>query len=196
MEVIAKAAHEVAAAAHGERGAIIQRAAATLGLKEQRTHTLVAQAARQLGLAKPRKRRADAGKSAISNAALELIAGTMLHDRRAGKEMISLQETLDMLHAAGELTTPLSASHVSKLLRQRGLDGRSLAQPTPHVRMRTEHINAVWQIDASVCVLYRAPSGELQLIDVDGVHYKNKPANLVQVSWSSDFGQKDRVLGY
>ena len=47
--------------------------------------------------------------------------------------------------------------------------------------MRTEHINAVWQIDASVCVLYRAPSGELQLIDVDGVHYKNKPANLVQV---------------
>ncbi len=181
MEVIAKAAHEVAAAAHGERGAIIQRAAATLGLKKQRTHTLVAQAARQLGLAKPRKRRADAGKSAISNAALELIAGTMLHDRRAGKEMISLQETIDMLHAAGELTIPLSASHVSKLLRQRGLDGRSLAQPTPHVRMRTEHINAVWQLDASVCVLYRAPSGELQLIDVDGVHYKNKPANLVQV---------------
>lgn len=181
MEIITKAAHEVDAAAYGERGAIVKRAAAVLGLSAQRTHTLVTQAARQLGLVKQRKRRADAGKSAISNDALELIAGTMLHDRRAGKEMIPLQETIDMLHAAGKLTTCLSASHVARLLRQRGLDGRSLARPTPHVRMRTEHINAVWQVDASVCVLYRAPNGELQLIDVDGVHYKNKPANLVQV---------------
>lgn len=181
MEVITNAAHEAAAAAHGARGAIVQRAAALLGLSAQRTHTLVAQASHQLGLTKPRKRRVDAGASAITNDELETIAGTILLDRRAGKWMISLQETIDMLHAAGKVATRLSANHVARLLRQRGLDGRSLAQPTPHVRMRTEHINAVWQVDASVCVLYRAPSGELQLLDVDGVHYKNKPANLVQV---------------
>lgn len=181
MEVIAKAAHEVAVAAHGECGAIVQRSATVLGLSVQRTHTLVTQAARQLGLGKQRKRRSDAGESAISTTELELIAGTMLHDRRAGKEMISLSETIDLLHAAGKLAARLSASHVAHLLRQRGLDGRSLAQPKPHVSMRTEHMNAVWQVDASVCVLYRAPNGELQLIDVDGVHYKNKPANLVQV---------------
>ena len=47
---------------------------------------------------------------------------------------------------------------------QRGLDGRSLAAPKPHVSMRTEHVNAVWQIDASVCVLYKTPKGELLLL--------------------------------
>ena len=181
MEVITNAAREASASPFGERGAVIQRAANVLGLSVQRTHTLVSKAARQLGLAPQRKRRADAGESAITNDELEAIAGTILHDRRAGKWMIPLQETIDMLHAAGRITTRLSASHIARLLRQRGLDGRSLAAPTPHVRMRTEHINAVWQIDASVCVLYRAPSGELLLLDVDGVHYKNKPDNLVQV---------------
>lgn len=95
--------------------------------------------------------------------------------------MIPLEDTIDMLYEGGKIATRLSASHVGRLLRQRGLDGRSLAAPTPHVRMRTEHINAVWQIDASVCVLYKTPKGELLLLEEDGVHYKNKPGNLVRV---------------
>lgn len=181
MEVILNAAREAAAAPHGERGQIVERAAEVLNLSVQRTHTLVSQAARQLGLKAPRKRRADAGESAITDAELELIAGTILHDRRAGKWMIPLEDTIDMLHAAGKIATRLSASHVARLLRERGLDGRSLAAPKPHVSMRTEHINAVWQIDASVCVLYKTPKGELLLLEEDGVHYKNKPANLVRV---------------
>lgn len=181
MEVILNAAREAAAAPHGERGQIVERAAEVLNLSVQRTHTLVSQAARQLGLKAPRKRRADAGESAITNDELELIAGTILHDRRAGKWMIPLEDTIDMLHAAGKIATRLSASHVGRLLRDRGLDGRFLAAPKPHVSMRTEHINAVWQADASVCVLYKTPKGELLLLEEDGVHYKNKPANLVRV---------------
>ena len=181
MEVIMNAARDAAAAPFGERGQIVQRAAEVLNLSVQRTHTLVSKASQQLGLKAPRKRRADAGESAITEAELELIAGTILHDRRAGKWMIPLEETIDMLHAAGKIATRLSASHVARLLRQRGLDGRSLAAPRPHVRMRTEHVNAVWQIDASVCVLYKTPKGELLLLEEDGVHYKNKPANLVRV---------------
>ena len=181
MEVIMNAAHEVAAASHGTRGPIVQRTANLLDLSVQRTYTLLSQTAAQLGLKAPRKRREDAGESAISDAELELIAGTILHDRRAGKWMIPLVDTIASLHESGKIATRLSANHVGRLLRDRGLDRRSLSAPTPHVRMRTEHINAVWQIDASVCVLYKTPKGELLLLEEDGVHYKNKPENLKRV---------------
>ena len=160
MEIIMKAAQDCAEAGHGECGSVVARAAEALSLSVGRTTTLITQAQKRLGLAKPRKRRADAGQSAITDAELEAIAGAILHDRRAGKWMIPLEETIDMLYEGGKIATRLSSSHVARLLRQRGLDGRSLAAPTPHVRMRTEHINAVWEIDASVCVLYKTPKGE------------------------------------
>ncbi|MGQ0711633.1 MAG: hypothetical protein ACT4NV_18015 [Rhodoferax sp.] len=181
METLITAAHECAAAVHGERGAIIARAARVLNLSPQRTHALVAKAARSLGLAQPRKKRADAGESAISAADLDTIAGVRLKDLRNGKRMITLDDTIDMLFADGKISARLSTSHVGKLLRQRGLDLDSLTAPAPHVRMATSHINAVVQVDASICVLYRAPSGELRLIEEGGVHYKNKPQNLVPV---------------
>ncbi|MBI3101996.1 MAG: DDE-type integrase/transposase/recombinase [Burkholderiales bacterium] len=181
METLITAAHECAAAGHGERGAIIARAARVLNLSPQRTHALVAKTARSLGLAAPRKKRADAGESAISAADLDAIAGVRLKDLRNGKRMITLDDTIDMLYADGKISARLSTSHVGKLLRQRGLDLDSLTAPAPHVCMRTEHINAVVQVDASICVLYHAPNGELRIIEEGGVHYKNKPQNLVPV---------------
>ena len=119
MELITNAARAAAAAPHGQRGEIVQRAAEALNLSVQRTHALVSKAARQLGLQTPRKRRADAGASTITDCELEQIAGAILHDRRAGKWMIPLEDTIDMLHAAGRIETRLSASHVGRLLRQR-----------------------------------------------------------------------------
>ena len=181
MQIIMNAAHELAATPHGARGPVVARVAEGLGRSVGRTTALISAAQKRLGLAQPRKRRADAGESALSAAELEDIAGAMLHDRRAGKWMIPVGETIDMLHEGGKIATRLSPGHVSRLLRQRGLDGRSLAAPTPHVRMRTEHVNAVWQIDASVCVLFKTPKGELLLLEEDGVHYKNKLGNLVRV---------------
>ncbi|CAM3351235.1 integrase catalytic domain-containing protein [Paracidovorax anthurii] len=181
METLIAAAHECAAAKHGELGGIIDRAARVLDLSPQRTHTLVTKTARSLGLATPRKKRVDAGESSVTDADLDAIAGVRWKDLRNGKRMITLEETINMLHQEGKISARLSASHVGKLLRQRGLDVDSLAAPAPHVRMRTEHVNAVVQVDASVCVLYRAPSGELRLIEEGGVHYKNKPQNLVPV---------------
>ncbi len=181
MEILIAAAHECAAAKHGELGAIIGRAARVLDLSPQRTHTLVAKTARSLGLATPRKKRVDAGESAITDADLDVIAGARWKGLRNGKSMGTLEETINMLHQEGKISARLSAGHVGKLLRQRGLDLDSLTTPAPHVRMATRHINAVVQADASVCVLYRAPGGGLRLIEEGGVHYKNKPQNLVPV---------------
>ena len=181
MEILIAAAHECADAGHGQRGAVVERAARVLNLSPQRTHTLVAKTARSLGLADPRKKRADAGASAISDADLDAIAGARWKDMRNGKHMIALEETINMLHQAGKISARLSANHVARLLRQRGLDLGSLTTAPAHVRMATSHVNAVWQVDASVCVLYRAPGGDLRLIEEGGIHYKNKPHNLVPV---------------
>ena len=41
METLINAAHACAAAGHGERGPIIDRASRVLGLSPQRTHALV-----------------------------------------------------------------------------------------------------------------------------------------------------------
>lgn len=181
MDILINAAHECASAAHGERGAVVERAARVLNLSPQRTHALVAKTARSLGLSAPRKKRADAGDSAISAADLDAIAGARWKDMRHGKHMITLEDTINMLYQAGHISARLSASHVARLLRQRGLDLDSLTAPAAHTSLATSHINAVWQVDASVCVLYRAPGGELRLIEEGGVHYKNKPQNLVRV---------------
>ena len=55
METLIAAAHECAAAAHGECGAIVNRAARVLNLSPGRTHALVAKTARSL--AWPRRAR-------------------------------------------------------------------------------------------------------------------------------------------
>lgn len=181
MEIIHQAARERFAAPHGEQGQIIERAARTLGLSVPRTHTLVSQASRALLLAKPRKRRCDAGDMSYTDADLMQIAGVMMSARRAGKWELGCESAIDMLHAGGKLSATLSPSRTLRVMRQRGMHPTQLAQPSPSVRMRTEHPNAVWQIDASVCVLYRTPKGELLLLEEDGVHYKNKLHNYTKV---------------
>lgn len=180
METIHQAARERAAAPWGERGAIAQRTAAVLGLSPGRTQALLAQASKALSLQEPRQRRSDAGTTAVSDADLLLISGTMGNARRAGKWMLSCKDAIDMLHKDGKLSALLSAGRINRLLRERGLHPDQLAVPRPSARMRTDHPNAVWQIDFSVCVLHRSPKGELLLLE-DGVHYKNKLSNYIKV---------------
>jgi hypothetical protein len=48
------------------------------------------------------------------------------------------------------------------------------------VELRSLHPNHVWQIDASVCVLYYMRSGHLAAMDADEF-YRNKPANYAKV---------------
>ena len=181
MEVIHQAARERALAPWGQRGAPVERAASVLGLSVQRTHTLVARVSQALTLAAPRQRRSDAGNSAVSLEELRMISGAMTHDRRAGKWMLSCKDAIEMLVEDGKLSTRLSPERIGQLLRERGLHPKQLAAPAPAVRMRTEHVNALWEIDASVCVLYRTPKGELLLLEEDGVHYKNKLDNYTRV---------------
>lgn len=181
MEIIHTAARALADASHGDKGQIIARAASTAGLSVNRTHTLVRQASGLLGLATPRKRRCDAGTTAVSEDDLIKISGAMRTGQRNGKWMLSAQDAVEMLHASGQLSATLSPGRIHQVMHQRGLHPVQLAAPAPAVRMRVEYPNAVWQIDASVCVLYYTPAGEMLLLEEDGVHYKNKLGNYTRV---------------
>lgn len=180
MEIIHQAARERAQAPHGERGIIVERAASTLGLSVQRTHALMTEAGKALALQAPRQRRSDAGNTALSDDELLQIVGLVMEARRAGKWELTLEAAIDMLHANGKISARLSPGRISYLLRERGMHQKQLAAPKPATRMRTEHPNQLWQIDASVCVLYRTPKGELLLLE-EGVHYKNKLENYTRV---------------
>jgi len=149
----------------------------------------------------PRKRRADAGETALTREeAMILSAALMEHTRANGKRTLSTAQALKNLRASGliraERIDPetgevflLSASTADRALRQYVLHPRQLNQPEPVMRLRSEHPNHVWQIDASRCVLYYLPrpgsdESGLQIASHDAF-YKNKPANLIKAMRAS-----------
>ena len=180
-DIIHSAARALAEADHGHCGTIVAQAATMLDLSVNRTYTLLRRAGKALGLSEPRQRRSDAGVTAVTDDDLLLISGVMGKARRAGKWMLSAEGAIDMLYADGKLSARLSPGRILQVMRERGMHPEQLAAPSPAVSMRVEHPNAVLSIDASICVLYRTPKGELLLLEENGVHYKNKLHNYTRV---------------
>lgn len=209
-ERLVAVAQAARAAGHGGKAAIYERACADLGISLPTLHRKLRELTVQT---KSRKRRADAGKSGLTRDEARLIAGVILESRRGtGKRLYSLNDAVDalrtnrLIHAesinpvTGEVR-PLSYSAISRALRSFGLHPDQLSAPTPHVEMSAEHPNQVWQIDASLCVLYylrpgSGPSG-LHVMKEEEFN-KNKPKNLARVManrvWSYEI--TDHVSGW
>lgn len=185
-------------AGHGGKTQVYQSAAESMGISIQ---TLM----RRLSplRASQRRRRKDAGQSALSETDAQVIAAYMLNSRRKnGKRLASLEDAIETLRSNGEIEAsrideetgeviPLSLSAISRALYQYRLHPEQLAQPSPKVTLRSEHPNHVWQIDPSLCVLYYLPSNKgecLQVMEEDKF-YKNKPANIRRI-------EKERVWRY
>ena len=152
-----------------------------------------------------RKQRSDAGDVSLPRAeAVVISALLMVSHRKTNKRLMSIGQALEILRANGEVraertdpstgeVTPLSESAVSRALRHFGLHPDQLNRAAPAVELRSLHPNHIWQIDASMCVLYylnartQGESG-LQVMDRDKF-YKNKPANLKRI-------EADRVWSY
>nr|WP_295782165.1 integrase [Rhodoferax sp.] len=152
-----------------------------------------------------RKQRSDAGEVTLSRKdAVALSAALMTSHRKTSKRLLSIGQAVDMLIANGEIradTTDsdtgeckrLSDSAIARALRSYGLHPDQLNRAAPAVELKSLHPNHVWQIDASLCVLYylnartQKESG-LQVMDRDKF-YKNKPANLKRI-------EADRVWSY
>ncbi|MBL8471377.1 MAG: DDE-type integrase/transposase/recombinase [Rhodocyclaceae bacterium] len=169
------------AADRGDRGAIAAAEAARLGMSVQTLYR------RLSGLrATVRKRRADAGTSSVRPDEAMQVANVLRQAQRAnGKQLLSTADAAEILRANGRAAigrvdadsgevVPVSTSTVRRALRTYGLDRRSLSQPEPHIRMASKHPNHVWQVDASICVLYYLDHGGVGVMHADEF-YKNRP---------------------
>lgn len=188
VERLNEIAREARAAPHGQKNAVYAAACAELGLSSATLQRHLARVAHR----DDRKRREDAGTTSLTrDEALMIAAYLRAHTRNTGKRLASLEKAVATLRANHEIAAvrvdktsgeivPLSVSAIARGLRVHGLDLETLSAPAPAVEMAARHPNHVWQLDASLCVLYYLPKGGLAAMDA-AVFEKNKPANFRKV---------------
>jgi hypothetical protein len=184
------------AAKHGEGAALVARAQTDLSLSRATVFRKLA----ELGFETDRKQRADKGKSGMTrDEAVTISAYLMVGTRANRKRIMSVEQALADLRGNGkvkaEVVDPasgevslLTPTTVTRKLREWGLHPAQLNRPAPHVEMASLHPNHVWQIDASVCVLFYLPKRGLQVMS-DKEFYKNKPQNFEKI-------KNDRIIRY
>ena len=213
-QLIAQLARDLAQATadqgHGGKGALVAAASQATGLSRATVYRRL----KEFTVQPARRRRSDAGASSVTRQEALLISHELLRSqRKGGKQLLSVARALDELRCEGlvrcERIHPetgevrfLSASAVERALRTYGLHPAQLLRPTPCTEMKSLHPNHVWQIDASLCVLYYLSNGQnkgqkggqkgqrggLQVLEADKF-YKNKPRALERV-------QSERVWRY
>jgi len=179
----------------GQRDVVIEQAVAVLRKSKA---TLYRRFKQLVAIHTPRKRRADAGKTALTHdEALNIATLLKEHLRMNGqKHMVSMTDALNELRANGLIRAEridketgevflLSNSTIFRALRRYNLHPKQLSQPAPVMQLRSKHPNYVWQIDASRCVLYYLPRPGAK--EESGLHImerekfnKNKPDNLIR----------------
>lgn len=199
-ERLVQIARAAAAAGHGKKEAVYTAACVELGMSRA---TLL----RHLGevtLKPERKRRSDAGDVSLPHAEALLISAVLMEShRKNNKRLMSIAQAVQTLRDNGMVRAeytdadgvirPLSDSAIARALRVHALHPTQLLRPSPAVELRSLHPNHVWQIDASLCVLYYLAAEDprqagLQVMERERF-YKNKPANLKRI-------ENDRVWSY
>ena len=194
-------AQALASAPRGAKTALYTAAATELGVSLPTIHRYL----EQVTVKPTRKQRSDAG--AVELCRLDAIAISALlttSARKTGKRLMSIGQAVDILLANGEIKpfvldadsgelVRLSDSAIARALRSYGMHPDQLNRPTPAVELKSLHPNHVWQIDASICVLYYLNArtereAGLQVMAREQF-YKNKPANLKRI-------EADRVWSY
>lgn len=190
-------------AAYGQSTALCKAAAQELGLS---LATLYRKLKEVRVSSTPRKRRADAGQSALTREeALTISAVLMESARRNEKRLYSLPDAVEALRASGMIRAetvnkqtgelrPMSVGAIGRALYAYRLHPDQLLAPAPVTELASLHPNHVWQVDASLCVLYYLKPGAdtrangLRVMD-SAEFYKNKPRNLARIA-------ADRVWSY
>lgn len=188
-------------AGHGGKCAVYEAACQRLGM----SRATLLRKMNEVVVKPGRKRRADAGLVELSRQEAVLISALLMDSlRKNRKRLLPIGEAVKLLRANGEIRAerldpatgelaPLSDSAISRALKAYSLHPEQLLRPAPHTELRSLHPNHVWQIDASLCVLYYLNARSeretgLQVMDA-AKFYKNKPANLKRV-------EADRVWSY
>lgn len=184
--ILKEIAEQVANATHGGCSAIYTQGAECLGITVQTLHRWL----KEQGLTKPRKKRANAGQTALTLVEARLISAVLLDSiRRNDKQQSSLKLALERLRSNGLIVAGtssqtgeikyLSETAVARALRQYGVHPEQLLQDAPCVRMASKHPNHVWQIDASLSTQFYLDV-ELEAMPTQEF-YKNKPENFKRI---------------
>ncbi|HAT1683681.1 TPA: transposase family protein [Klebsiella oxytoca] len=183
-------------AGHGQKEAVYQAASQEL----QMSRGNVLKKLKAVTVKPARKQRADAGKTALTREEALIISGAWMESRRNNdKRLYSLKNLVKALRANGMISAgrtdketgeffPLSTDAISRALRGYRLHYDQLQAPSPSLELQSLHPNHVWELDASICVLYylknpdkrRKGDTGLRIMDRD-TFYKNKPKNLERI---------------
>ncbi|STZ08574.1 Integrase core domain [Moraxella caprae] len=185
-EIVQKLTH----AKHGEKGNIIAKACDTLQISRPQLYREL----ETVGFESDRKTRCDKGKTVVPAEVAEQV-GAMVHlaTRANGKKTLPISTALEILQADGKVPK-VSPATISRVMKANMCHPKQLATPTAHTRMRSLHPNHLWQVDASVCVIFYLPKdkqgrgGGMQIMD-EKKFYKNKPHNLKKI-------ENERVIRY
>lgn len=165
-------ANKLANAPHGKKDDIIAKACDTLQISRPQLYREIKKAGFETG----RKTRSDKGKTIVPTEVAEQV-GAMVHlaTRANGKKTLPISTALEILQADGK-APKVSPATISRVMKANMCHPSQLATPTAHTRVRSLHPNHVWQVDASVCVIFYLPKGGMQVMD-EKKFYKNKPHN-------------------
>lgn len=186
IAIVARYAERLHGLAKGERGPIVEAACAELGgISRSAFYRWL-----EPHVVRDRKRRDDYGDLCLDRAEATTVSAYLMASMSGtGKQRATLTQTVEILRANGEIQArrvdmatgeiiPLSDSTIANALRAYGLHPEQLRRPKAHIRMSTEHPNHLWQVDASVCVVFYLPTGGTAIVDIrDAEIYKNKPEN-------------------
>lgn len=192
VEAIVIVAQQARAAGHGGKGRVYEAACNRLGISRATLYTYLD----QVTVKPTRKKRSDAiggekDRSALKIEEARLIAAYIREGiAKNKKQRVLLKNAVAELRENGVIRAeridpksgeviPLSDSQIARSLKAHGMHPDQLTAPPPATPLASAHPNHVWQIDASLCVLYKMPTnagGRLEEID-EGEYYKNKMHN-------------------
>jgi len=188
IQQLAQIAQRAENAPHGQRTAVYQAGAAELGVSLQTLQRKL----KEVRVAKPRKRRSDAGCSALPIEEARMISAVLLESIRANnKQLSTIERAVERLRsnnliAAGRLDEqtgefrPLTSSAINRALRAYKLHPEQLLHDAPAVSLASKHPNHVWQVDASISTqFYLAGDGARAMNKAE--FYDGKPGNLKKI---------------
>ena len=183
-------ARQLAAAppSDGTRAALMERAAATLGKTTKTVYDLLK---KHTDWVSGRKKRSDKGETCVDRE-LAMLAGGLPHlsKRQNGKQITSIKAACERLAAnghgimdpaTGETVMP-SARTVARAMRRFGCHPTQLAVARPAVELRSLHPNHTWEMDASICVLYRMKNNPTVRLINERDYNAHKPNKLIEIA--------------
>jgi hypothetical protein len=174
-ELLVRYAQRLEQAKHGEKQSILTEVEEFLGWKSDKFYREL----KKIGWTSGRKRRKDAGSTALSEEAIQKVAAISAIGNRANGKQIAKIPTIRSVLSQSGVDFNLSNSRIRAVLKDRGATAKQLAAPSAPVRLASLYPNHVHQTDPSLCLLYYPPgkTGQIQRFRNDDDFYKNKPQN-------------------